>query len=73
METTTVYSGCLGSYWGLYWDNGKENGNYYSIFGFRVPIQTSATVFLGFGEKECLPGSIMAPTEEATGLSCRAR
>ena len=19
--------------WGLYWDNGKENGNYYSILG----------------------------------------
>ena len=20
--------------WGLYWDDGKENGNYYSILGF---------------------------------------
>ena len=20
-------------YWGLYWDNGKENGNYYNING----------------------------------------
>ena len=27
METTIVY-------WGLYEDNGKENGNYYSILGF---------------------------------------
>ena len=26
METTTVY-------WGLYRDDGKENGNYYSILG----------------------------------------
>ena len=23
-------------YWGLYWDNGKENGNYY--LGFRVRV-----------------------------------
>ena len=28
METTTVY-------WGVRWDNGKENGNYYSILGVR--------------------------------------
>ena len=21
-------------YWGFYWDNGKENGNYYSIIGY---------------------------------------
>ena len=27
----------LGIYWGLYWDNGKENGNYY--LGFRVNFQ----------------------------------
>ena len=27
METTIVYRG-------LYWDNGKENGNYYIIWGF---------------------------------------
>ena len=26
METTIVY-------WGLYWVNGEENGNYYSILG----------------------------------------
>ena len=26
METTIVY-------WGLFWDNGKSNGNYYSILG----------------------------------------
>ena len=31
METTIVY-------WGLYGDNGKENGNYYSI----IPAQASA-------------------------------
>ena len=29
METTVVYWG----YMGLYGDNGKENGNYYSILG----------------------------------------
>ena len=28
METTIVYWGG-----GYYWDNGKENGNYYSILG----------------------------------------
>ena len=27
METTIA----LGLYWGIYRDNGKENGNYYSI------------------------------------------
>ena len=27
METKIVY-------WGLYWDNRKYNGNYYSILGF---------------------------------------
>ena len=31
METTIVYWGILG----LYWDNGKQDGNYYSV-GFRV-------------------------------------
>ena len=34
---TTVLSGSLGGYLrdilGLYWDNGKENGNYYLGFG----------------------------------------
>ena len=30
METTIVYRGL---YWGYIWDNGKENGNYYSILG----------------------------------------
>ena len=30
METTIVY-------WGLYGDNGKENGNHYSIFVTIVP------------------------------------
>ena len=28
------YKGCIGVIWGLYGENGKENGNYY--FGFRV-------------------------------------
>ena len=28
MDTTIVY-------WGLYGENGKENGYYYSILGFR--------------------------------------
>ena len=26
MEATVVY-------WGVYWDNGKDNGSYYSILG----------------------------------------
>ena len=35
METTIMgYIGVLGYILGLYWDNGKENGNYY--LGFRV-------------------------------------
>ena len=34
METTIMgYIGILGYRLGLYWDNGKENGNYY--LGFR--------------------------------------
>ena len=33
METTIM--GFIGYIMGLYWDNGKENGNYYSI-GFTV-------------------------------------
>ena len=31
METTIVFRGYIGVILGLYWDNGKENGNYYSI------------------------------------------
>ena len=31
METTILY-------WGLYWDNGKENGNYYIILGGYIGI-----------------------------------
>ena len=44
METTIVYGVYIGImenqmettivYWGLYRDNGKSNGNYYSILGF---------------------------------------
>ena len=33
METTLVYWGYIGVIFGLYWDNGKENGNYSSILG----------------------------------------
>ena len=29
-----LYRGYMGVIWGLYGENGKENGNYY--FGFRV-------------------------------------
>ena len=29
-----VYKGIIGYIFGLYWDNGKENGSYY--LGFRV-------------------------------------
>ena len=35
METTVVgYLEIMGLYWRTYWDNGKQNGNYY--LGFRV-------------------------------------
>ena len=36
METTIMglYRGYIGVLSGLYWDNGKENGNYYSIIGY---------------------------------------
>ena len=34
METTKGYIGIIGIIYGIYWDNGKENGNYY--LGFRV-------------------------------------
>ena len=31
METTIMgYIGIIGTILGLYWDNGKENGNYYN-------------------------------------------
>ena len=32
METTTMgyIRDILGDIWGLYWDNGKEHGNYYN-------------------------------------------
>ena len=33
METTI---GIIGYILGFYWDNGKENGNYYSIIGDRI-------------------------------------
>ena len=28
----------VGVYIGLYWDNGKENGNYYSIIGYILGV-----------------------------------
>ena len=31
METSIVYWGCIRFMLGLCWDNGKENGNYYSM------------------------------------------
>ena len=31
VETTIIYWGNIRVIVGLYWDNGKENGNYYSI------------------------------------------
>ena len=33
METTGSI-GVIGYILGLHWDNGKENGNYYSILGY---------------------------------------
>ena len=32
---TTIIGYILGFILGLYWDNGKENGNYYIIIGYR--------------------------------------
>ena len=37
METTTMGLG-FRVILGLYWDNGKENGNYYSIVGYKLGI-----------------------------------
>ena len=34
METTVVYWG----YMGFYWDNGKENGNYYIIYMYMLKV-----------------------------------
>ena len=28
----------LGLYRGIFWDNGKENGNYYSIMGYILGL-----------------------------------
>ena len=41
METTILYKDYIRVILGLYWDNGKQDGNYYSILysgyiGFRV-------------------------------------
>ena len=35
METTIVY-------WGLYWGNGKENGNYLACFGVPLLCESSS-------------------------------
>ena len=35
METTIII---LGLYWGLYGDNGKENGNYYNNLGATLGL-----------------------------------
>ena len=35
METTIM--GLYGA-WGIYWDHGKEKGNYYSIIGYILGI-----------------------------------
>ena len=41
----------LGLYWGLYGENGEENGNYYSILGLYWVIWKPSNVvpFLGLG------------------------
>ena len=49
METTIIYWGNIGVIWGLYRDNGKGNGNYYSILGnfaarFQSGISSTAGV-----------------------------
>ena len=44
METTIVY-------WGLYGDNGKENGNHYSL-GFRL-LAASTSQMRRFGGDIC--------------------
>ena len=37
METTIM--GFIGYILGLYWDNGKENGNYYLGVGFSLGLK----------------------------------
>ena len=38
METLGPFKGICRVILGLYWDNGKENGNYYSILGVILGI-----------------------------------
>ena len=33
-----MYIGITGNILGLYWDNGKENGKYYSIMGVYIRV-----------------------------------
>ena len=33
-----MYIGIMGNILGLYWDNEKENGNYYSIMGYMLGL-----------------------------------
>ena len=50
METTIVMqSECWLQwlFWGLHWDNGKENGNYYSIVGYIGVYKGYIGVILG--------------------------
>ena len=40
METTIMgYRGIMGTILGLYWDNGKENGNYYIIVRYLLGLR----------------------------------
>ena len=32
------YIGIVSGNIGVYWDNGKENGNYYSIMGYNIGV-----------------------------------
>ena len=49
METTIMgYIGIIGYMLGLYWDNGKENGNYYLgfRFGYCPPVSNSWIILI---------------------------
>ena len=46
MEATIMgYIGIIGYILGLYWGNGKENGNYYSILGLYRRVLRGSIVF----------------------------
>ena len=51
----SAYSGGLGLIWGLYRENGKENGSYYNVRGPRcncyLLLSMCSTCILAFGQQ----------------------